>query len=98
MFALVMMFLVSGIDTMVSTERYCSKEVRKCIKIYRLFHVPQEISYDEVSDTILNILSAFFLYPFIFFLFYMKSKIHQRLMSTVIKMGDYSLMISGFDF
>jgi hypothetical protein len=83
---------------MVGTERYCRKEESKCIKIYWFFHIPQEISYDEISDTVLNILSAFFLYPFIFFLFFLKSKIHQKLMSTVVKMEDYSLMISGFDF
>jgi hypothetical protein len=45
----------------------------------------------------LSIVSAFLLYPFVLYLFYLRARAHERLKHSVIKISDFSLLISGVD-
>jgi hypothetical protein len=94
--ALVLVFILSGLYTLISTTSYCSTSKGACIVIYGM-PLPQDLSFFNSAHMALSIVSAFLLYPFVLYLFYLRARAHERLKHSVIKISDFSLLISGVD-
>ena len=59
--------------------------------------MPKELSFFNNYHLVLSIASAFLMYPFVLFLFHLRYSEHERLKKSVIKISDYSLLLSGAD-
>jgi hypothetical protein len=83
--------------TLITTASYCSKDGgSSCIMVYGM-PMPQDLSFFNTSHLVLGVISAFLIYPFVLYLFYLRAIIHERLRQSVVKISDYSLLLSGTD-
>jgi hypothetical protein len=82
--------------TLLTTLNYCSSEGGNCVEVYRM-PLPQNVSFFNASHLALSIVSAFLFYPFVIFLFYRRTSVHEHLKQSVIKISHYSLLLSGAD-
>lgn len=90
------MFVVSGMYTLLTTLDYCGKDGGNCVEVYRM-PLPQNLSFFNAAHLALCIVSAFLFYPFVIFLFYRRTSVHEHLKQSVVKISHYSLLLSGAD-
>ena len=60
--------------------------------------LPQDVKFFTMTNTILNIIAAFIIYPFAIYLFYSKAIIHEKMKKSIMRISDYSILISGIDY
>lgn len=73
--ALAMLLAISGMYNLFTTIRFCHSEEGSCLTVYG-FPLPQDMSYFNIAHIVLGVISAFSLYPFILYLFYLRVTVH----------------------